>query len=123
MECDFDFGGVEKLKGSGLLHCGQPFRTITHCDLTKECIDVTCRLVSCKLTTLNLGYNKITDTNVASLCEALRAAIPKYRLEVCNIKRSNIPKFGMKSVTIVSLNVLILSGLKQTEKVVSQRVM
>ncbi|XP_022806249.1 NACHT, LRR and PYD domains-containing protein 12-like [Stylophora pistillata] len=92
---------------------------ITYCDLTNECIDVVCRLVSCKLTTLNLGYNQIADTNVASLCEALRD--PSCRLTTLSLCANEITDAGFSSLCEVQkhpsckLTTLFLGGNKITD--------
>ena len=47
-------------------------------NLTDDYVDVLNRVVVGKLTTLNLGSNRITEIGYASLCEALQH--PSYKL-------------------------------------------
>ena len=55
--------------------------------MSDECVDVINRLVVRKLTTLSLKYNHITDTGVASLCEALQHPS-------CKLTTLNLPSFS-----------------------------
>ena len=55
-------------------------------DFTDECVDVINRLVVRKLTKLSLVNTKITDTGVASLCEALQH--PSCKLTTLNLTSS-----------------------------------
>ena len=91
---------------------------ITHCDLTKE-FDVLGSLVSCKLITLNLGYNELTDTNIASLSDALKD--PRCRLTTLSLCANEITDNGFSSLCEVlqhpscKLTTLFLGGNKITD--------
>ncbi|XP_022809644.1 NACHT, LRR and PYD domains-containing protein 12-like, partial [Stylophora pistillata] len=53
-------------------HCLVSELNLLGCNLADECVDVMEGLVLSKLTTLDLSGNNITETGVASLCEALQ---------------------------------------------------
>ena len=106
-------------------HCLVCELNLVYIDLTDECVDVINRLVvrklttlslvttnitntgvaslcealqhpSCKLTTLVLVEDKITDTSVASLCEALQH--PSCKLTTLNLQGSSISDTGVASL-------------------------
>ena len=64
--------------------------------LTDECVDVINRLVVRKLTTLSLETTNITNTGVASLCEALQH--PSCKLTTLNLGSSGINDIGVASL-------------------------
>ena len=64
--------------------------------LADECVDVINRLVVRKLTKLTLVFTKITDTGVASLCEALQH--PSCKLTTLNLLDSSITDTGVASL-------------------------
>ena len=64
--------------------------------LTDECVDVINRLVVRKLTKLSLVITKITDTGVASLCEALQH--PSCKLTTLNLGNSYITDTSVASL-------------------------
>ena len=64
--------------------------------LTDECVDVINRLVVRKLTKLSLMNTEITDTGVASLCEALQH--PSCKLTTLNLGSSGINDIGVASL-------------------------
>ena len=65
-------------------------------DFTDECVDIINRLVVRKLTKLSLLNAKITDTGVASLCEALQH--PSCKLTTLNLQGSSISDTGVASL-------------------------
>ena len=77
-------------------HCLVSELNLSYVNLTDEHIDVINRLVVRKLTTLNLESSRITDTGVASLCEALQH--PSCKLTTLDLESSRITDTGVASL-------------------------
>ena len=111
-KCSDKFVTVQKLKlrKSQLTHSGiqRLYDSLNneHClvcelnllgiTLTKEFVDVITKLVVGKLTTLSLKDIKITDTGIASLCEALQH--PSCKLTTLSLKDIKITDTGIASL-------------------------
>ena len=87
--------------------------------LSDECVDVINRLAVRKFTTLSLKFNDITDTGVASLCEALQH--PSCKLTTLKLQGSNITDTGVASLCEAlqhpscKLTTLNLEGIEFTD--------
>nr|XP_058973981.1 NACHT, LRR and PYD domains-containing protein 12-like [Pocillopora verrucosa] len=77
-------------------HCLVSELALFYIYLTDEHVDVINRLVVRKLTKLSLVTTKITDTGVASLCEALQH--PSCKLTTLNLQGSFITDTGVASL-------------------------
>ena len=77
-------------------HCLVCELNLVYIYLTDECVDVINRLVVRKLTTLSLVTTNITNTSVASLCEALQH--PSCKLTTLNLGSSGINDIGVASL-------------------------
>ena len=69
---------------------------LSHCRLTNECVECIRGLLIKALTSLSLLCNQITDDNVASLCEALKA--PSCRVATLYLRRNEITDAGVVSL-------------------------
>ena len=111
-KCSDKFGTVQKLELrrsqltlSGIQrvcnslnneHCLVSELNLSNIYLTDECVDVINRLVVRKLTTLSLVTTNITNTGVASLCEALQH--PSCKLTTLNLQGGSITDTGVASL-------------------------
>ena len=77
-------------------HCLVCELNLVYIYLTDECVDVINRLVVRKLTTLSIATTGITDTSVASLCEALQH--PSCKLTTLNLQGDSITDTGVASL-------------------------
>ena len=77
-------------------HCLVCELNLVYIYLTDECVDVINRLVVRKLTTLSLVTIGITDTSVASLCEALQH--PSCKLTTLNLRGGSITNTSVASL-------------------------
>ena len=77
-------------------HCLVCELNLVYIYLTDECVDAINRLVVRKLTTLSLETTEITDTSVASLCEALQH--PSCKLTTLNLQGGSITDTGVASL-------------------------
>ena len=77
-------------------HCLVCELNLVYIYLTDECVDVINRLVVRKLTTLSIATTGITDTSVASLCEALQH--PSCKLTTLNLRGSSITDTSVASL-------------------------
>ena len=69
---------------------------LAHCRLNNECVECIRGLLSQALTRLSLLCNEITNDNVASLCEALKA--PSCRLTALCLRANEITDAGVVSL-------------------------
>ena len=89
--------GIQRLCNSlNNEHCLVSELNLLWIKLTDECIDVINRLVVRKLTTLSLVTTGITDTGVASLCEALQH--PSCKLTTLNLQGGSITDTSVASL-------------------------
>ena len=96
-ESQLTLSGIQRVCNSlNNEHCLVSELNLSNIYLTDECVDVINRLVVRKLTTLNLESSRITDTGVASLCEALQD--PSCKLTTLNLESSRITDTGVASL-------------------------
>jgi len=77
-------------------HCPITELNIFYVELTDECVDRISGLVCSKLTRLILNDDQITDTGVASLCEALMR--PSCKVTTIDLGRNQITDTGVTSL-------------------------
>ena len=66
------------------------------CGLTDDCVEIIRRPICKTLTSLSLGFNRITDAGVASLCEALTQ--PSCKVTTLNLDDNQITDAGVFSL-------------------------
>ena len=96
-ESQLTLSGIQRVCNSlNNEHCLVSELKLVYIYLTDECVDVINRLVVRKLTKLSLEITNITDTGVASLCEALQH--PSCKLTTLNLQGSSITDTGVASL-------------------------
>ena len=96
-ESQLTLSGIQRVCNSlNNEHCLVSELNLLDVSLTDECVDVINRLVVRKLTTLSIETTGITDTSVASLCEALQH--PSCKLTTLSLQLNSITNTGVASL-------------------------
>ena len=123
-ESQLTLSGIQRVCNSlNNEHCLVCELKLVYIYLTDECVDVINRLVVRKLTTLSLVTTNITNTGMASLCEALQH--PSCKLTTLNLQGGSITDTSVASLCEAlqhpscKLTTLILQGRFITDTIVA----